>query len=46
MSDIFKSSLHVVNVGLEVFYDDLTEQKVDAVHVAWKAPMISEKAQS
>ena len=36
LNELFTTSLHVVNFGIESFYDDLTSQKVDAVHVDWK----------
>ena len=36
LNELFETSLHVVNFGIESFYDDLASQKVDAVHVDWK----------
>ena len=36
LNELFEQKLHVVNFGIESFYDDLTSQKVDAVHVDWK----------
>ena len=36
LNDLFELKLHVVNFGIESFYDDLMSQKVDAVHVDWK----------
>lgn len=33
-----KSPLAVINVGLESFYDSLTSQGAQAVHVEWKPP--------
>ena len=36
LNELFEKELHVVNFGIESFYDDLKSQKVDAVHVDWK----------
>ena len=36
LNELFEQKLHVVNFGIEAFYDDLVSQKVDAVHVDWK----------
>ena len=36
LNELFETSLHVVNFGIESFYDDLVGQKVDAVQVDWK----------
>ena len=36
LNALFEKELHVVNFGIEAFYDDLVSQKVDAVHVDWK----------
>ena len=36
LNELFEQKLHVVNFGIESFYDDLLSQKVDAVHVDWK----------
>lgn len=36
LNELFQQKLHVVNFGIESFYDDLVSQKVDAVHVDWK----------
>ena len=32
---LFRGELKVVNVGLELFFDDLVDQSVKAVHVRW-----------
>ena len=44
MSDIFDDKPKIINIGLEIFYEDLKELSVDVVHVEWKAPNRSEKA--
>ena len=44
LNELFASSLHVVNFGIESFYDDLVSQKVDAVHVDWKPVAGGDKA--
>jgi FdrA protein len=36
--DRFKQPLAVINVGLESFYDSLTAQGAQAVHVDWRPP--------
>ena len=36
LNELFEQKLHVVNFGIESFYDDLVSQRVDAVHVDWK----------
>ena len=30
------NNLRVINIGLRIFYESLTEQKVEAAHVNWK----------
>ncbi|MEZ4509460.1 MAG: hypothetical protein R2881_07480 [Eubacteriales bacterium] len=44
LNELFEQKLHVVNFGIESFYDDLTSQKVDAVHVDWKPVAGGDKA--
>ena len=34
--DLFTSELKVINVGLELFRDELKEQGVKVTHVAWQ----------
>jgi len=36
LNELFQKDLHVVNFGIEAFYDDLVSQNVSAVHVDWK----------
>ena len=33
LNELFQKKLHVVNFGVEAFYDDLASQGVPAVHV-------------
>lgn len=40
---LFGSQLKVVNIGLEVFYEALKDQGVEAVQVSWKPPVKLEK---
>ena len=40
---LFKSELKVINVGLEIFYNDLSSQKVESIQVAWQPPPKLEK---
>ena len=40
---LFKSELKVINVGLEIFYNDLRRQKVESIQVAWQPPPKLEK---
>lgn len=35
---LFAKELKVINMGLESFYKDLKDQRVDAVHVNWRPP--------
>lgn len=44
LNKLFETPLHVVNFGIESFYDDLASQKVDAVHVDWKPVAGGDKA--
>ncbi len=44
LNELFEQKLHVVNFGIESFYDDLVSQKVDAVHVDWKPVAGGDKA--
>lgn len=40
---LFSSELKVINVGLEIFYDDLVAQSVKAVQVNFAPPAKIEK---
>ena len=44
LNELFEQKLHVVNFGIESFYDDLVSQRVDAVHVDWKPVAGGDKA--
>jgi hypothetical protein len=35
-NNLFKSSLSVINIGLETFYDTLSEQKTKVIHFEWR----------
>ena len=36
VNDLFQKKLHIVNFGIESFYEDLKSQKQEAIHVDWK----------
>lgn len=38
VNELFNKKIKIVNLGLESFYKDLKEQKVEAVHVNWRPP--------
>lgn len=38
VTELFDSELHVVNVGLESFAEDLSREGVENAHVQWKPP--------
>jgi len=40
---LFKSELKVINVGLEIFYNDLRRQGIESIQVAWQPPPKLEK---
>ncbi len=42
-SDLFKRELKVINVGLELFFNELTRQSVKSVQVDWIPPRTLEK---
>ncbi|MDH5704164.1 MAG: hypothetical protein OEY99_08100 [Aigarchaeota archaeon] len=42
-SKLFGSPLKVINIGLDVFYQALKDQGVEAVQVSWKPPVKLEK---
>ena len=42
-SKLFGSPLKVINIGLDVFYQALKDQGVEAVQVSWKPPIKLEK---
>jgi hypothetical protein len=44
LNELFGKKLHVVNFGIESFYDDLAGQGVPAVHVDWKPVAGGDKA--
>ncbi|MHA2173050.1 MAG: fdrA domain protein [Candidatus Kariarchaeaceae archaeon] len=35
---LFNIELKVINIGIEMFADDLEKQKVDVIHVNWRPP--------
>ncbi len=35
---IFNKELKVINIGIEMFADDLEKQNVDVIHVNWRPP--------
>jgi hypothetical protein len=35
---LFGKELKVINVGIEMFADDLEKQNVDVIHVNWRPP--------
>ncbi|MHA2400163.1 MAG: fdrA domain protein [Promethearchaeota archaeon] len=35
---LFNVELKVINIGIEMFADDLEKQKVDVIHVNWRPP--------
>lgn len=37
------SKLHIVNVGIRLFYDTVVAQEIDAVHVNWQPALELEK---
>ena len=38
MKDLRKKPLRVVNLGLEIFADELRDQNVPVTHVRWRPP--------
>ena len=46
MSTLFESPLQVINIGMKSFKETLDAQKVTAVHVDWKPPLLSDNAVS
>ena len=35
---LFSKELKVINIGIEMFADDLEKQNVDVIHVNWRPP--------
>ena len=35
---LFSKELKVINIGIELFADDLERQDVDVIHVDWQPP--------
>ena len=38
MNQIIPNSLYVVNIGIRMFYETITEQSVQAIHLNWPPP--------
>lgn len=38
INELFQEKLHVINLGLESFYQAQIAQNVDAIHVDWTPP--------
>jgi hypothetical protein len=36
--NLFSKKLKVINIGIEMFSDDLKTQEVDVLHVDWEPP--------
>ncbi len=36
--NLFKTELKIINIGVEMFADDLKKQNIQVVHVNWKPP--------
>lgn len=36
--NLFNKELKVINIGIEMFAEDLEKQNVDVVHVDWRPP--------
>ena len=36
--NLFKKELKVINIGIEMFADDLEKQDVKVIHVNWQPP--------
>ena len=34
----FNKELKIINIGIEMFADDLEKQNVDVIHVNWRPP--------
>ncbi len=35
---LFNKELKIINIGIEMFADDLEKQNVDVIHVNWRPP--------
>ncbi len=35
---LFKKEMKVINIGIELFAENLKKQKVRTIHVAWRPP--------
>jgi len=38
INELFKSNIHVINVGIEFFKEDILKQNAHATHLEWKPP--------
>ncbi|MFX1292987.1 MAG: fdrA domain protein [Promethearchaeota archaeon] len=36
--EIFNTELKIINIGIEMFADDLEKQNVNVIHVNWRPP--------
>lgn len=36
--NLFSKKLKVINIGIEMFADDLERQDIDVIHVDWQPP--------
>jgi hypothetical protein len=43
IDNLFKNDLKAINIGAEIFYEDLSAQEVETVQVGWKPPAINNK---
>ncbi len=43
LKDLLKNGPTVINVGMEGFYKDLLNQKVNVIQVEWKPPLTENK---
>ncbi|HID04542.1 MAG TPA: fdrA domain protein [Candidatus Caldiarchaeum subterraneum] len=40
---LFNSELKIINIGLEIFYRDLKQQRIKVIHVNWQPSPVTEK---
>lgn len=36
INELFKKELHIVNFGIESFFEDMKKQDYEVIHVDWK----------
>jgi hypothetical protein len=44
IEDLFSQKPKVINIGIEIFADELKRQEVESIHVDWRPPAMGDES--